>query len=193
LATSCGPLCAEAVEGVAFVLRGVTVNKSLWKSALTLGTSVSGAVLSTLRDACDAALRGAGPRLLEPIFAVEIQCGSGDVIGRACGVLSKRRGEVVAEEVIEGGGSFCLSAVLPVAESFGFAEEMRTKTSGAAEPQMVFKGWCAIAEEVREEDEGGGEGVEKKYVREVRKRKGLAVEEKVVEKAEKQRNLARKR
>jgi translation elongation factor EF-G len=34
-----------------------------------------------------------------------------------------------------------ISALLPVVESFGFSDEIRKRTSGAASPQLVFSGY----------------------------------------------------
>jgi ribosome assembly protein 1 len=47
---------------------------------------------------------------------------SADVLGKVYGVVAKRRGRIVAEEVKEGTSFFNVSAVLPVVESFGFAD-----------------------------------------------------------------------
>lgn len=56
-------------------------------------------------------------------------------------VLSKREGRVLQEEMKEGTDVFIIKAVLPVAESFGFADEIRKRTSGLASPQLVFSHW----------------------------------------------------
>ena len=66
---------------------------------------------------------------------------SAEVLGRVYGVLAKRQGRVLSEELKEGSGTFVIAAVLPVAESLGFAEEIRKKTSGFAMPQLVFSHW----------------------------------------------------
>uniref|UniRef100_A0A4W5LRY0 Elongation factor like GTPase 1 n=1 Tax=Hucho hucho TaxID=62062 RepID=A0A4W5LRY0_9TELE len=61
--------------------------------------------------------------------------------GRVYGVLGKREGRVLQEEMKEGTEMFIIKAVLPVAESFGFADEIRKRTSGLASPQLVFSHW----------------------------------------------------
>lgn len=63
------------------------------------------------------------------------------VLGRVYGVLGKREGRVLHEEMKEGTDMFIIKAVLPVAESFGFADEIRKRTSGLASPQLVFSHW----------------------------------------------------
>jgi ribosome assembly protein 1 len=47
------------------------------------------------------------------------------VLGKVYGVISKRRGRIVAEEMKEGTSFFSVSALLPVVESFGFADGIR--------------------------------------------------------------------
>jgi ribosome assembly protein 1 len=82
------------------------------------------------------------------------------------------------------------------------ATEIRTRTSGAASPQLVFSGferldqdpfWVPTTEEELEDlgEKADRENAAKKYVDAVRRRKGLAVERKIVEHADKQRNLKR--
>ncbi len=61
--------------------------------------------------------------------------------GRMYGVVSKRNGQVLTEEMREGSPIFDITAALPVAESFGFAEEIRKRTSGLASPQLFFSHW----------------------------------------------------
>lgn len=48
-----------------------------------------------------------------------------DVLGKVYGVVAKRRGRIVAEEMKEGTSFFNVSALLPVVESFGFADGMQ--------------------------------------------------------------------
>ena len=64
-----------------------------------------------------------------------------EVLGKLYAVLGRRNGRVLAEEMKEGSAVFSVQAVVPVAESFGFAEEVRKKTSGLASPQLVFSHW----------------------------------------------------
>ena len=61
--------------------------------------------------------------------------------GKLYGVLGKRAGRVLQDDMIEGSSLFSIGAVLPVVESFGFAEEIRKKTSGLASPQLKFSHW----------------------------------------------------
>lgn len=63
------------------------------------------------------------------------------IAGKLYAVLGRREGRVIREELRDGSDSFHIEATLPVAESFGFAEEIRKRTSGLASPQLVFSHW----------------------------------------------------
>jgi ribosome assembly protein 1 len=102
-------------------------------------------------------------------------------------VLTRRRGRVLSEAMNEGTPFFTISSVLPVAESFGFADEMRKRTSGAAQPQLIFTGfevldedpfWVPFTEDDLEDlgELADRENVAKRYMDGVRRRKGLLVE-----------------
>ena len=62
-------------------------------------------------------------------------------IGKLYAVIGKRNGRIIGEEMKEGTQIFNVEAVIPVVESFGFAEDIRKKTSGLASPQLVFSHW----------------------------------------------------
>jgi ribosome assembly protein 1 len=92
-----------------------------------------------------------------------------------------------------------VTSVLPVAESFGFAEEIRKRTSGSASPQLRFQGfemldedpfWVPSTEDELEDlgELADRENVAKRYMDSVRRRKGLWVKERGRE-AEKQKTL----
>lgn len=61
--------------------------------------------------------------------------------GKLYAVLGKRGGRILSEDLQEGSQMFSIEAVLPVVESFGFAEEIRKRTSGLASPQLKFSHW----------------------------------------------------
>lgn len=45
-----------------------------------------------------------------------------DVLGKVYGVVARRKGRIVSEEMKEGTSFFTIRALLPVVESFGFAD-----------------------------------------------------------------------
>ena len=55
--------------------------------------------------------------------------------------MSKRRGQVFSDEQSPGTPTFTIKAYLPVAESFGFNEELRMQTGGRAFPQSMLDHW----------------------------------------------------
>ncbi|XP_058256934.1 elongation factor-like GTPase 1 isoform X2 [Hemibagrus wyckioides] len=161
----------------------------------------SGQLIASMKEACRYAFQAKPQRLMAAMYTCEIMA-TAEVLGRVYGVLSKREGRVLNEEMKEGSDVFIIRAVLPVAESFGFADEIRKRTSGLASPQLVFTHWEVISSDpfwvptTEEEYLHFGEKADSanqalKYMNAVRKRKGLYVEEKIVEHAEKQRTLSK--
>ena len=60
--------------------------------------------------------------------------------GKLYAVLGRYSGRVLSDEMM-GTSIFNINAVIPVIESFGFAEEIRKRTSGLASPQLKFSHW----------------------------------------------------
>jgi ribosome assembly protein 1 len=56
-------------------------------------------------------------------------------------VLGRRRGRVLREEMREGSNLFTIHAYLPAEASFGFADEMRRRSSGAASASLLLSHW----------------------------------------------------
>lgn len=75
----------------------------------------------------------AEPRLMEPIYLVEIQCPQ-TVVGGVYSVLNQRRGTVIEEAPRQGTPLYNVKAHLPVLESFGFTAALRAGTGGQAFP-----------------------------------------------------------
>lgn len=100
----------------------------------------SGQLMSAVKEGCRRAFLLQPVRLMAAMYTCEIQA-TAEVLGRMYAVVSKREGRVLREEMKEGSDVFDVTAVLPVAESFGFSEEIRKRTSGLANPQLVFSHW----------------------------------------------------
>ncbi|KAF8630859.1 hypothetical protein AX17_005218 [Amanita inopinata Kibby_2008] len=203
LATFQGPLCAEPVEGMAYFVETVDVDKESLETQMRENriAQVTGSVISAVRDACRNGLLDWSPRLMLAMYTCDIQA-STDVLGKVYAVIAKRRGRIVAEEMKEGTSFFNVTALLPVVESFGFADDIRKRTSGAASPQLIFSGyelldldpfWVPTTEEELEDlgEKADRSNIAKGYMDAVRDRKGMFVDRKIVEFAEKQRTLKR--
>lgn len=78
-------------------------------------------MISAGQDAFRNGLLDWSPRLQLAMYSCDIQA-TGEVLGKVYGVVSKRKGRIVSEEMKEGTAFFTVSALLPVVESFGFAD-----------------------------------------------------------------------
>ncbi|XP_077988917.1 elongation factor 2b-like [Glandiceps talaboti] len=132
-ATKEGVLCEENVRGVRFNVHDVTLHTD----AIHRG---GGQIIPTMRRVLYACMLTAQPRLLEPVYLVEIQCPE-TAVGGIYGVLTRRRGHVFEEGQVVGTPMFIVKAYLPVNESFGFTADLRSNTGGQAFPQCVFDHW----------------------------------------------------
>jgi elongation factor 2 len=132
-ATKEGVLCDENMRGVRFNIYDVTLHTD----AIHRG---GGQIIPTARRCLYASVLTAEPRLLEPVYLVEIQCPE-NAVGGIYGVLNRRRGHVFEECQVPGTPMFHVKAFLPVNESFGFTADLRSNTGGQAFPQCVFDHW----------------------------------------------------
>uniref|UniRef100_A0A7S3LX98 Tr-type G domain-containing protein n=1 Tax=Palpitomonas bilix TaxID=652834 RepID=A0A7S3LX98_9EUKA len=102
-----------------------------------------GQIMPAMRRVIFASQICAAPRLMEPVYLVEIQCPEG-ALGGVYSCLNLRRGEVVEEMPRPGTPLYNIKAHLPVPESFGFTGALRQATSGQAFPQCVFDHWQLV-------------------------------------------------
>jgi len=128
-----GVLCDENMRGVRFNIYDVTLHTD----AIHRG---GGQIIPTARRVMYASALTAAPRLMEPVYLVEIQCPE-NAVGGIYGVLNRRRGHVFEESQVVGTPMFHVKAYLPVNESFGFTADLRSNTGGQAFPQCVFDHW----------------------------------------------------
>ncbi|TRX88615.1 hypothetical protein FHL15_010474 [Xylaria flabelliformis] len=203
LATNQGPLCNEPVQGVGVIIEdlAVTATEEDAPARDRLGR-LTGEVIKTVQQSIRQGFLDWSPRLMLSMYSCEIQA-STEVLGRVYDVLTRRRGRVLSEQMKEGTPFFTIQSLLPVAESFGFADDMRKRTSGAAQPQLIFAGfevldedpfWVPFTEDDLEDlgELADKENVAKRYMDGVRRKKGLLVEgrqQRVA--AEKQKTLKR--
>lgn len=194
LAMNEGPLAAEPIQGTVTVVR-----KSFRPETEEFTLNLPGRVLKQTMQLVHAAFLQNAPRLFLAVYTCEIQT-TPEAMGKVYAVVQKRGGSIISEEMKEGTPFFTINARIPVVEAFGFSEDMRKKTSGAASPQLVFDGfdmldidpfWVPHTEEELEElgAYAERENVARRYMNTIRRRKGLFVDEKVVQNAEKQRTL----
>jgi elongation factor G len=90
----------------------------------------------------------AKPVLLEPIMAVEVVTPE-DYMGDVIGDLSARRGKVGGME--QRGNSQAVRAQVPLAEMFGYATDLRSRTQGRATYTMQFDSYQPVPESIADE------------------------------------------
>ena len=110
-ATKEGVLCDENMRGIRFNIHDVTLHAD----AIHRG---GGQIIPTTRRCLYACVLTATPKLLEPVYLVEIQCPQ-DATGGIYSCLNKRRGHIFEENQVIGTPMVFVKAYLPVNESFG--------------------------------------------------------------------------
>lgn len=102
------------------------------------------------RAAFREAVEKAGPRLLEPVMKVEVVTPE-DYMGDIIGDLNSRRGNV--QDMDSRGNARVVSAIVPLANMFGYVNTLRSMSQGRATYTMHFEHYAqvpqAVAEEVR--------------------------------------------
>ena len=83
------------------------------------------------------AMRRAGPVILEPMMAVEVETPE-DYMGDVMGDLNRRRGIVQGMDD-DGIGGKKIKAEVPLAEMFGYSTDLRSMSQGRATYSMEFK------------------------------------------------------
>ena len=90
----------------------------------------------------------AGPIILEPIMAVEVVMPE-EYMGDVIGDLNSRRGRIMGMEAR--GGAQVVSAMVPLAQMFGYATDVRSATQGRATYTMTFHHYEQVPKSVSEE------------------------------------------
>jgi elongation factor G len=94
------------------------------------------------------AARKAQPLLLEPIFDVEVVTPE-EYMGDVIGDLSGRRGRI--EQMDQRGSDRIVKAQVPLAEMFGYATELRSRTQGRATYTMQFNSYQEVPKSIAED------------------------------------------
>jgi elongation factor G len=87
------------------------------------------------------AARTAGVKLLEPVMELEVVTPE-DYMGDVIGDLSSRRGKV--ESMDSRGPARVVNALVPLAEMFGYATDLRSRTQGRATYTMQFHSYQEV-------------------------------------------------
>jgi elongation factor 2 len=150
-----GPLCGEPMRGVKINLLDIQLSENAeFHGPVEVMRGVGKAVFGSFLTA--------KPVLLEPVYKTVVSS-STEVAGECQKIITSRRGKISAFE--QKGAFTVITGFIPVVETFGLSEEMRSATSGRAFWQSMFDHWETVPQKL-----------EAKVIAEVRKRKGLPAE-----------------
>lgn len=158
-----GVLAEENMRGIMFEVHDVVLHAD----AIHRG---GGQIIPTARRAMYAAQLTAKPRLMEPVYLVEIQAPE-QALGGIYSVMNQKRGMVFEEAQRPGTPMYNVKAYLPVIESFGFTGTLRAATAGQAFPQCVFDHWDILQADPLQPGSQANT-----IVMDIRKRKGVKQE-----------------
>jgi elongation factor 2 len=99
------------------------------------------------------------PKLLEPLISFECKVPN-EFVSNVIAIVQKRRGKIL--DMVNEEDMIIVKAEMPVAESFGLAEELRSSTQGRAFWATQFSRWAPVPEQMQ------GEIISK-----IRERRGL--------------------
>ena len=199
MATASGPLCAEPMQGMAFIVEELNVEAERGQLSQLTSSLISG-----VREACRNGLLDWSPRLMLAMYLCEIHQIMTEVqvdfefIGQ-CG------GRVVAQYVDDNSPMTTTVMLIPIVDSITSLRRLRRTGSAAvrrsmSNAQMMFAGfhvfdqdpfWVPRTEEELEDlgEKSDRENRAKQYMDSVRRRKGLFTGDRIVAGAEKQRTL----
>jgi elongation factor G len=90
----------------------------------------------------------AGPVLLEPIMKVEVVTPE-DYLGSVIGDLNSRRGQIAGTDTR--GNAQVVNAMVPLANMFGYVNQLRSMSQGRAQYTMQFDHYAQVPQAVAEE------------------------------------------
>jgi len=94
------------------------------------------------------AFQKAGPKLLEPVMSVEVTT-SEEYLGGISGSITAKRGKILRMD--SKNGTQIVKAQVPLAEMFGYTNELRNITSGRASASMHFDHYEVVPYSIAEE------------------------------------------
>jgi len=158
--TTGGILCDEVMRGCKFCITDVKLH------ADTIHRG-AGQIMPCAKKVFSACQIASSPKLLEPMFLVDITVPQNAQSG-VFNTLNTKRGEIEKIEERIGTPLSQVQAFLPVIESFGFTELLRKNTGGQAFPQMKFSHWKMVSGNVYTEGSMAYD-----HFMDIRKRKGM--------------------
>jgi U5 small nuclear ribonucleoprotein component len=146
-ATREGPLCDERAFRHESVLRLTDSQIAIRNTKFRLLDTVlapeaiyrgGGQIIPTARRVCYSSFLTATPRIMEPVYYVEVQAPA-DAIAAVYEVLARRRGHVTQDVPKPGSPLYTVKAYIPVMDANGFETDIRTHTQGQAFCMQIFE------------------------------------------------------
>ncbi|KAF0699588.1 Aste57867_9839 [Aphanomyces stellatus] len=170
-----GPLCDEPIRNTKFkILHASMANEPIHRAG--------GQIIPTARRVVYSSFLTATPRLLEPMYALEIQCPA-DTVSTLYQVLTKRRGHITHDAPKAGSPMYTVRGFLPVIESFGFETDLRVFTQGHAFCTQTFDHWALVPGDpldttiiLRPLEPSPVQALAREFMVKTRRRKGLSEE-----------------
>ena len=100
------------------------------------------------RSAFKDALSKSQPKLLEPMMQVEVVTPE-DYVGDVIGDLNSRRGQISTQE--QRGNATVITAMVPLANMFGYINNLRSMSQGRAQYSMFFDHYSKVPQNVQDE------------------------------------------
>lgn len=170
-----GPLCDEPIRNAKFkILDAVISGSEIQRSGAQ--------IIPMTRKACYTGFLTATPRLMEPIYFLDVTCTS-KAVPAISKLLKFRRGWSIGEYEVPGTPLFRVEGYIPVIESFGFETELRLRTQGQAMCFLLFSNWNVVPGDPLDKTcplpllkPAPIESLARDFVMKTRKRKGLSGE-----------------
>lgn len=153
---SAGPIAREPCTGIKVYL----VDAKLHEDAIHRGPAQ---IYPAVRDGIRIAMMNAKPLLLEPIQTLQFEAPE-EYMGELSKLISARRGQLL--EMQHEGSEIIIKAKLPVAESLGLSNDLRSATSGRGVQFVIDQTFEKLPYELAEE-----------VINKIRTRKGLKIGE----------------
>lgn len=136
-----GPFFGQVeFDQIAFVKNKVFIMQAKIEYSRNVVLKYSVQVMTTMAAACRRALLENSPRLVEAMYLCEVSS-SAEALAGVYAVLRRRRSRILRDEMREGSDTFIVLSYLPIEASFGLADELRKRTSGAASASLLLSHW----------------------------------------------------
>jgi U5 small nuclear ribonucleoprotein component len=171
-----GPLCGEPMRAVAFTVTTCNVDRRVVATRAAQAAAVAG------RELTHKMLLASAPRLMEPVMAVDLWT-LPFAVEEARELLLKRRAWAIQEAHAPGTPLRLVSALMPLADAFGFETQLRVATRGAAYASLRPDHWALVPGDPLDAsanlppgEVAVGVAIAHDFMAKTRRRKGLADE-----------------